>query len=375
MVVLAVPPGKRPNADPVIAQYELGKELGAGSFGRVHSGVHLITRRPVAVKVLHREVAVDPVVRERFVREARLAANLVHPNVVQVFDAGFTSDGTGYLVMELLDGQPLSAVLAESGAPLGLRRTAEILLPAMEGLAAAHNAGVLHRDVKPSNIFVSRAGVKVIDFGLARSDALRTITEQGMYIGTPAYMSPETLEANAIVGPATDVWSMGVILFECLTGGRPFPGGSAQLVINAIIRQQRRPFVAADAPPDIVAVVERALAWSARDRYPNMQALLDAFGDALEASPTMRTTANDLETDAPLPRIDSIADRATLASPPSMSSGTGGSLPGLPPYAQVTLFASEQLSPTPVDTVAMRARPAGWWQRLWRWCARRRKAS
>ena len=192
--------------------------------------------RRVAVKVMP-VAATEPAERQRFVREARSAAGLSHPNAVAVFDAGEADDHL-YLVMEFVDGRTLADLLAERG-PFEPAEATEIITPVLAALGHAHAAGIVHRDVKPSNIMVSDDGtVKLLDFGIARrfDDLAGAITVEGQMVGTPKYLAPEQVEGGP-VSPATDLYAVGVVLFEMLTGSVPFDGDSA--VSTALARPPR----------------------------------------------------------------------------------------------------------------------------------------
>jgi serine/threonine-protein kinase len=217
-------------------KYRLEERLGEGGMGAVYRAMHLLIERPVAVKVLSQRLVTDDAAKERFRREARAAGRLQHTNAVAVTDFGETKEGLVYLVMELLEGKPLREVLAQD-APLDPARAVSLMLQISAAVEAAHEAGILHRDLKPGNIFLVQRPdspyiVKVLDFGIAKiADAggefnlNDTLTGTGVMIGTPRYMSPEQCD-GAQLTPASDVYSLGVILYEMLTGQTPFNGAS-----------------------------------------------------------------------------------------------------------------------------------------------------
>lgn len=227
--------------DPLIGhtldeKYRLESRLGIGGMGTVYRARHLLIDRPVAVKVLNPRFVEDEAARTRFRREAKAAGRLQHTNAVTVTDFGQSSDGYVYLVMELLEGRTLREVLAKE-APLDTARSVSLMLQVSAAVAAAHEAGIIHRDLKPANIFIVQhsevpAVVKVLDFGIAKlaADSLddddhKTLTQVGAMIGTPRYMSPEQCNGDDLT-PAADVYSLGVILYELLTGTVPFSGTS-----------------------------------------------------------------------------------------------------------------------------------------------------
>jgi serine/threonine-protein kinase len=228
--------------DPLIGRtfddkYRLDERLGTGGMGTVYRATHLLIDRPVAVKVLNPRYVEDEAAQTRFRREARAAGRLQHVNAVTVTDFGSTQDGYVYIVMELLEGRTLREVLARD-APLDVARAVSIMLQISAAVGAAHDAGVIHRDLKPANIFIVQRKeappfVKVLDFGIAKlaADAIddddpHTLTQVGAMIGTPRYMSPEQCDGRDLT-PASDVYSLGIILYEMLTGTTPFNGTSA----------------------------------------------------------------------------------------------------------------------------------------------------
>src|SRR3954465_1795798 len=199
-------------------------------MGQVWRGHDVLLGRPVAVKVLRSEYTGDPTFLARFRAEAQHAALLAHRNIAAVFDYGEVTadqcrDHLAYLVMELVDGEPLSAVLAREG-PLDVERTLDVLRQTAAGLAAAHAAGVVHRDVKPGNVLVGADGVvRITDFGVARSASNGALTQTGQVGGTAQYLSPEQAEGSKGT-PASDVYALGMIGYECLAGHRAFDGGT-----------------------------------------------------------------------------------------------------------------------------------------------------
>ena len=272
--------------DPLVGQtlddkYRLEERLGVGGMGTVYRARHLLIDRPVAVKVLNPRFVEDEAAQTRFRREAKAAGRLQHPNAVTVTDFGQTSDGYVYIVMELLEGQTLRDVLAKE-APLETARAVSLMLQAAAAVAAAHEAGIIHRDLKPANIFIVQrsevpAVVKVLDFGIAKlaadsldEDDLTTLTLVGAMIGTPRYMSPEQCD-GAELTPAADVYSLGVILYEMLSGAVPFSGATPlAIAMRHFSEPPRSPReIVSSIPLELEKVVLHALAKRPEDRPAN----------------------------------------------------------------------------------------------------------
>ncbi len=249
-------------------------------MGAVYRARHLLMDRPVAIKVLHANLVEDEPARIRFLREARAAVRLQHQNAVAVSDFGETAGGYVYIVMELLEGRTLREILARE-APIETARAISIMLQASAAVGAAHEAGIIHRDLKPTNIIVTQrpdvpAIVKVLDFGVAKlaPDALdeddRAITLRHGLIGTPRYMAPEQYNGHELT-PAADVYSLGVILYEMLTGMAPFTGSSpAEIAAKHVSDAPNSPrAIVAAIPADVETVVLHALAKEPADRPAN----------------------------------------------------------------------------------------------------------
>ncbi|HEY9401395.1 MAG TPA: serine/threonine-protein kinase [Pyrinomonadaceae bacterium] len=262
-------------------KYRLDSRLGEGGMGTVYRATHLLIDRPVAVKVLHQRFVEDEAAQERFRREARAAGRLQHTNAVTVTDFGRTSDGCVYIVMELLEGRNLREVLAFE-SPLESGRAVALMLQVAAAVEAAHESGVIHRDLKPANIFIVQPKnapplVKVLDFGIAKLAAdsgndseQHALTLTGVMIGTPRYMSPEQCD-GAHLTPAADVYSLGIILYEMLTGSTPFTGPSPLAVaLQHSSKPPRRPTeLVANIPPELERVVLHALEKNPLNRPPD----------------------------------------------------------------------------------------------------------
>ena len=273
---------------PVLAgRYRLEGVLGQGGMGTVYRAEHLGTGRKVAVKVLAAELAKDPIFVQRFQQEARASVAIDHPGVVDVFDTGVAEDGSAFMVMELLRGETLGARLLRPDR-LSVEDVVWIGSEALTALAAAHAKGVLHRDLKPDNLFLvsepARA-VKIVDFGISKlqSAANPNLTHTGMVMGTPTYMAPEQARGAKNLGPAADLYSMGVILYHALAGQPPFTGESLGEVMAKVLTEPFRPLAATrgDLPVELTRVVESLLAKDPAKRPSDASSVREALVAAL----------------------------------------------------------------------------------------------
>ncbi|MFN2315135.1 MAG: serine/threonine-protein kinase [Gemmatimonadales bacterium] len=269
-------------------RYRVGHLLGQGGMSEVYLGHHLALDRPCAIKVVRAERAASADALARFTREASAASRIAHPNVCQTHDFGATPDGLHYLVLEYLEGRPLSAVLA--GGPLALPRALEIIRQCAAGLQACHDAGIVHRDLKPDNVMLVRRGkddvAVLMDFGIARSLSSPELTQDGLMVGTPEVMSPEQIAGDP-VGPASDQYQLALLLVRLLTGTLPFPGETTQermtsrLTVPPADLAELAPGLR--VPDGVQKAITRALSRKPGERFP----ALPAFVATMDAQPGM----------------------------------------------------------------------------------------
>lgn len=260
--------------------YVVGPCIGEGGMARVYRAEHAGLKRQVALKVMTQGFARDSEGRERFLREARIAAAIKHPNVVNIFDVG-VCQGIPYLVMELLEGEDLEKVLLAKGM-LDESTIIDLVVPVVAGLVAVHDAGIVHRDLKPGNIFLARGRndeiePKLLDFGISKAsgkDHLKLTAANGALMGTPFYMAPEAVQ-GAEMTPLSDQYALGVVLRECATGKNPFEGNNFAEVV-ALIANARYSSLGESTPrlsKRFVAIIERAMSLDPRNRFEDMRAM------------------------------------------------------------------------------------------------------
>lgn len=345
------------------AKYRVQSVLGAGAMGRVLRAQNELTGKAVALKWMHPEVASTPNASERLLREARAAAQLKHPNVVDIYDI-VHEGSTLFLVMELLEGETLSAFLRRNPQP-PLSEFIALLLQALEGVAAAHDRGVIHRDLKPDNIFLVRAQgteevrVKVVDFGVAKltGQLAPTITAAGSAVGTPFYMSLEQLRGDRDIDGRSDVYAFGVMLYEAITGRMPYRASSlTELAIrvatgNAPPVKQLRP----DVPTSLAGIVDRACARDREQRFPSARALIGELR-TIATQRGFRLAMTEPAAPLPLVALSEQAGRSTM----------GPCVPGPPasyvPTVPVDALSSSSLSAreTPAPDVPQRRLARSW---------------
>ena len=302
-------------------RYELVDLLANGGMGQVWRARDLALGRPVAVKILLPEHAGDTAAATRFQREARLSAGLTHPNIAAVHDFGQArlepgGERVAYLVMELIDGEPLSALLRREER-LTPGRTLKIVRQTAAGLSTAHASGVVHRDVKPGNLLIdSDARVKIADFGIAWSRWSDPLTDTGMVMGTAQYLSPE--QANgAGASPASDIYSLGLVAYECLAGRRVFHASSAVEV--ALMHANRAPDpLPSDVPGDVQTLLSRMLAKDPRKRFADGAALLGAVDELIAGRLAAPERGRPAPIDPPTPvdQVQPVSHRARRGDAP-----------------------------------------------------------
>jgi eukaryotic-like serine/threonine-protein kinase len=273
-----------------IGPYRIVRKLGEGGMGVVYAAEDERLHRAVAIKTIRSTG--DESSRQRFMREARAAASVSHPNVCQLFDIGDDAEGGPFLVMELLDGESLADRLRGGSIPLG--QAAQMALAILTALEALHSRGFIHRDLKPSNVFLTAHGVKLLDFGLARetdpsmigSDATtvgqgpRPLTLSGMIVGTPRYMSPEQL-LSAPVDARADIFAAGTLLYEMVAGKPPFDEENAMKLFHAIVYEQPPNLAGSAAIAAVNRIIHRAMAKRPEDRYATAAAMAADVRDML----------------------------------------------------------------------------------------------
>jgi serine/threonine protein kinase len=267
-------------------RYEVVCELGTGAFGSVYRAQDTFLNRSVAVKSIRLDTSLDPEQRKalnkRFIREAQVAAQLQHANIVTIHDIIFTPD-TGFIVMEFIEGSTLQSLIEKN--PLPLARAVDITTQIARALEYAHQHKVIHRDIKPANVMITPSfEVRITDFGIAKSDGATHLTMSGSLVGTPDYMSPEQAKGEE-VDLRSDLFSLGCVFYECLTGHKPFKGGSLTAVLLSIVNSnplESSAWKKLDLPREVSEVLSQALAKAPHARFPNAT----GFISALESIPT-----------------------------------------------------------------------------------------
>jgi serine/threonine-protein kinase len=286
----AAPRDKLDQGTVVAGRYRLDRLLGGGGMGVVWQATHLVTRRQVALKFIVRHALHRAEFRRRFLREARAASAVRHPNVVEVLDVFELEDQSPVMVMELLSGETLRSVICREGK-LSVESAAGILLPVSMAVGAAHAAGVIHRDLKPENIFLVDGlarpeAVKVLDFGVAKVDTpdfpseAESLTSTGSAPGTPCYMAPEQATGDKDVDARADIWALGVVLYECLAGARPLDASGVGEAVLKLMTEGIKPLdrVVSGLPADITALVASMLSQERAHRPQSLREVSDVLG-------------------------------------------------------------------------------------------------
>jgi serine/threonine protein kinase len=319
-----------------VGNYQVTAKIGEGGMGAVYLAEHPVIGRKAALKVIHPQHARNPDVVARFVNEASAISRIGHEHIVDVTDFGRTPDGDFYFTMEYLEGEPLSELISRE-APIEPARALEIAAQIADALSASHAHGVVHRDLKPENIFLVARGqdpafVKVLDFGLAKlldgDGAAAHQTRTGIVMGTPYYMAPEQCEGRAELDGRADVYALGVVLFEMLTGKLPFGGNYGQVLMKQMtMRPPAARSLVPSIPEELELVLQRALAKDPDQRFPTMAALRDVLLDPANHGATPDVSIHDdlsgrLRAAEPLSRAE-IRQRRTPAPRPPTTLGHG----------------------------------------------------
>jgi serine/threonine-protein kinase len=314
-------------------RYRLTGRIAVGGMGEVWAADDTRLARTIAVKILKSELTSDPEFVDRFRAEARITASLNSPGIAAVYDYGEVASiaggprDTAYLVMELVSGEPLSGVLVRTPR-LSASRTLDVLEQSGRALQVAHARGLVHRDIKPGNILITPGGqVKITDFGIAKVAHQVPVTRSGMVMGTAQYLSPEQAAGGEAV-PASDVYALGVVAYECLAGGRPFERESAIAVATAHV-QDPVPPLPADVPPPVAALVIRMLAKNPAERFPDGASLAAACA-AVRSGTAMTPTGAPyrVSVSTPVGYRPEVAARLAAAMPRQVGAGQGP--PGTP---------------------------------------------
>ena len=298
-------PPASPAPERVGARYEVGELLGRGAMGEVRAGFDQRLGRQVAIKFLRPDMAGQPSIRERFEEEARSAARLVHPHIVAVFDTG-EEDGVPYLVMERLSGRTLVDEI--HGGPMACQAVHTMGLQMLDALGAAHDAGLVHRDVKPGNILAAGPNSwKIGDFGIAKSLQVGNsdLTMTGMILGTPAYLAPERLAGGA-AAISSDIYAAGIVMYECLAGRRPLEANASPMALLSTAAPPVTDF-RPDVPPALAAVVMRAIAREPAERFNSAHEMASALRDSVPVAGNTETVV--------LPAMDAATSTQVLETP------------------------------------------------------------
>ncbi|MEI9948574.1 MAG: serine/threonine-protein kinase [Pseudomonadota bacterium] len=300
-------------------RYRVLRKIGEGGMGLLYACLDTVLSREVAVKLMQRGLATEPLIAERLMREAMLAAQL-RRHVAQVFDCGMLATGEPYIVMELLSGRDMYAVLRDSG-PVTPEELSAVMLQVCDGLAEAHEKGIIHRDLKPENLFCATEPdggvvIKIVDFGVSKQLSGRRVgsqTNPGESVGSPQYMSPEQIKAPSEVDARTDIWSLGVVMYELLTGKLPFRGAGTAQICAAVLTEPVPPLAESrdDVLPALEFIVLRCLEKDRERRFPNVLQLSAALAalNPSDARASRFTSVRPLASNAALEVEQSVPGR------------------------------------------------------------------
>jgi serine/threonine-protein kinase len=329
-------------------KYRIVRVIGIGGMGTVYEAEHIVISRRVALKVLAREYVSRPETVERFFREAKAASAIGHPNIIDIYDVGREDDGTVYIVMELLKGLSLADCI-DSERRLAPTAAAAVAAQVLSALRAAHEKGIVHRDLKADNVFLSvdsrdRQEVKLLDFGIAKiggggSQGLG-LTRDGDVVGTPYYLSPEQARGGRDVDARVDIWGVGVLMYEMLTGALPYNGENYNEVLGKILLEAPRPMIEVnpELPAELVRIVAKAMEKDRDARYPSAAAMLEDLTPYLEnASENLMSTVV-IKTMKGIPVTPVPGSRMLLFSTPG-----GGSKRRSDPLASTSEVDSQEL--------------------------------
>ncbi|HEY2369152.1 MAG TPA: serine/threonine-protein kinase [Polyangiaceae bacterium] len=340
--MLQVPPPERQKGQVVAGRFRLVDQIGRGGMGSVWTAHHLTLKVDVAVKFMDGAFHVgDESMLKRFQKEATAAASIQSPNVVKILDYGKDESGRPYLAMELLRGEELEQRVEREG-PLALQLMKKVIVETCRGLAAAHAAGVIHRDLKPENVFLCRdvqradesgafgeVSVKLLDFGIARADrelsGTGNLTITGQLLGTPMFMSPEQALGRKDVDGRSDLYSLGVVAYKCLTGKPPYEESETvgEIIVSITTKEPRDPtLLRKDLPPSVVAWLKKALDKNRDARFQTAKDMADAFAQAVDVR-RMAVSFSGLDVDdTSRPRLDfdeAVKQTTRTSEPPRAS--------------------------------------------------------
>jgi serine/threonine-protein kinase len=354
-----------------LGHYDIVAELGRGGMGVVYKGYESSLNRYVAIKVLAESLAHDESVKERFLREARSMASLNDPHIIQIYFIG-EHEGQTFFVMEFVEGESLGSLLKREGK-LRPDQAARVIFQTAMGLATAHDKGVVHRDIKPGNLMVnSRGAIKIADFGIAlvTQDFSKKLTSTGEFVGTPGYLSPEVCLGKP-VDSRSDIFSLGIVLFEMLTGRMPFtdesPLGLMLEVVRAEIPDVRQ--LNADVDAELSRILSRMIAKDPNERYNNCHELVDDLGrhpllsgaPTIGVKPLLSTAASTvIGMKTPVSAQRPLPQTAPTPRPGNLNAGTGASVMPTPPPLHGAAPRATRQSRVPQQGTARRASPLPW---------------